>query len=65
MRGQAVDVISGTFSGQKGSLYVAAHGKPYLLRVVQLNSSAGGGTIDLSNYNKSVKTTAPKGAVAQ
>ena len=65
MRGQAVEEISGTFSGQKGALYVASHGKPYLLRVVQLKGASGGGTIDLSNYNKPVKVTTPKGAVTQ
>jgi hypothetical protein len=65
LRGQKVDVVTGTFSGQKGSVYVATKGKPYLLRVVQLKGASGGGTIDLSAYNKAVKTTTPKGAVTQ
>jgi hypothetical protein len=65
LRGQKVDVVTGTFSGQKGSVYVATHGKPYLLRVVQLKGASGGGTIDLSDYNQPVKTTTPKGAVTQ
>jgi hypothetical protein len=65
LNGQAVEVISGTFSGQKGSLYVNRHGTPYLLRVVQNPTSSGGGTITLSNFNKPVHTTTPKGAVTQ
>jgi len=65
LNGQAVEIISGTFSGQKGSLYVNTHGTPYLLRVFQNTTSAGGGTITLSNFNKPVHTTAPKGAVVQ
>jgi hypothetical protein len=60
---QAVEVISGTFAGQKGVLDIATHGKPYVLRVVQDASSAGGGTVTLSRYNSSVHTTVPKGAV--
>jgi hypothetical protein len=63
--GQSVEVITGTFGGQKGALYIATHGKPYLLRVVQDATTSGGGTVTLSHYNTTVRTTAPKGAVTQ
>jgi hypothetical protein len=65
LEGQAVEIVSGTFSGQKGALYVTTHGKPYLLRIIQANNSSGGGTLTLSHFNASVHTTAPKGAVTQ
>jgi hypothetical protein len=65
LNGQAVEVISGTFSGQKGQIYVASHGKPFLLKVVQNVGTGGGGTINLTNYDKSVHTTKPKGAVTE
>jgi hypothetical protein len=65
LHGQAVEVVSGTFSGQKGQIYIASHGKPFLLKVVQAEGASGGGTINLSNYDKSVQTSAPKGAVTE
>ncbi len=65
LNGQAVEVITGTFSGQKGSLYVNTQGTPYLIRVFQNGTSAGGGTINLSKFNKPVHASIPTGAVTQ
>jgi transcription antitermination factor NusG len=59
LNGQPVEVVSGTFDGQKASLYVAKHGKPYLLRVLESSTKSGEGTVSLSNFGKAVHTTAP------
>ena len=65
LNGQPVEVITGTFQGPKVTLYVATHGKPYILRVNFTGSGGVSGiTVDLSHFNKPVHTTAPKGAVA-
>jgi hypothetical protein len=64
--GQPVEVITGTFQGQKGSFYVETHGTPYIIRVSYPPSVSGSGiTLDLSHFNKPVHTTVPKGAVTQ
>jgi hypothetical protein len=64
--GQPVEVITGTFQGQKGSFYVDTHGTPYVVRVSYPPSVSGSGiTLDLSHFNKPVHTTVPKGAVTQ
>jgi hypothetical protein len=66
LNGQAVDVITGTFSGAQVTLSVATHGKPYVLRVSFKGTTATSGiNIDLSRFNQPVHTTAPKGAVGQ
>jgi hypothetical protein len=67
LNGHPVEIITGTFQGQKGSLYIAKHGTPYLVRVTFAASTGGGSglTLDLSNYNKPVHTTVPQGAVSQ
>jgi hypothetical protein len=66
LNGQPVEVIAGTFQGTKQTLYVATHGKPYILRVAfKASSGVNGITVDLSQFNKPVHTTVPKGAVAQ
>ena len=57
--GQPAEAISGTFSGEKGVLYVATHGKPYLLKVVQDSSKTDGGSITLSNFGKSFRISTP------
>jgi hypothetical protein len=59
LRGQAVDILVGTFDGQKGTFYVASHGKPYILRILQPDGSAGGGTVDILNIDKPVHVSAP------
>ncbi|HEY1827067.1 MAG TPA: hypothetical protein VGF87_03555 [Acidimicrobiales bacterium] len=64
-QGQKAYVVSGTFDSQQGSFTIAAKGKPYLLQIVDAQTSSGGGTVTLSNYNKPVHTTVPKGAVTQ
>jgi hypothetical protein len=66
LNGQPVEVITGTFQGPKVTLYVAKHGKPYVLRVTFTGSGGVNGiTVDLSQFNKAVHATAPKGAVTQ
>jgi hypothetical protein len=62
--GQPVEAIIGKFNGQKGTVYVALHGTPYIVRVKQTTTASGSGTITLSKFNKPVHTTAPKGAVS-
>jgi hypothetical protein len=59
LHGQAVEVIVGTFDNHKATIYVATHGRPYILRVVQPSGSAGGGTVNLSTFNQAVHVTAP------
>jgi hypothetical protein len=59
LQGQAVEILVGTFDGQKGTFYVASHGTPYILRIVQPSSDAGGGTVDITNFDKPVHVKAP------
>jgi hypothetical protein len=59
--GQAAVGVKDTASGTNGTLYVATSGPAYPLEIVK--TSAGGGTITFSEWNKPVALTAPAGAV--
>ncbi|WP_405779240.1 hypothetical protein [Streptomyces sp. NBC_00859] len=55
---EAVVLRNKSGKGETNTLYVATHGKPYILKAVQ----SGGGapsTVSFSDYNKRVKATAP------
>ncbi|MET9530808.1 hypothetical protein ABZY02_09570 [Streptomyces sp. NPDC006649] len=57
--GQEAAVLKNkTGSGETNTLYVATHGKPYILKAVQSGGDAPS-TVRFSDYNKKVKATAP------
>jgi hypothetical protein len=58
VNGHKVYVIN---SSEGGSLYIAAIGKPYPVKITSTGSSSG--TITLTNWNKHVTITAPAGAI--
>lgn len=56
---EAIGLIDTT---QGGTLYVAATGKPYPLEITN-SSKKSGGTLTFTDFNKSLKITAPPGAI--
>ena len=62
--GKPVYEIHGTFSGAKATVYVAAQGPPYLVRIGQPTGSDQG-TIDFSNYGQPVNVQIPANAVPE
>jgi hypothetical protein len=63
LNGQPVYVIGGTFAHLKATMYVAAHGRPYVLRIVE-PSRSDGGTINFTAYGKPVKLGVPKNVIS-
>jgi hypothetical protein len=63
LNGQPVYVIGGTFAHLKATMYVAAQGRPYVLRIVE-PSRTDGGTINFTDYGKPVKLGVPKNVIS-
>jgi hypothetical protein len=61
VNGQKAVVVKGSDSSGSGTMYVAATGNPYILKVTTTGSANA--SLTFSNYNKPVNTTAPKGAI--
>jgi hypothetical protein len=62
--GKPVYEIHGTFRGAKATVYVAAQGTPYVIRLVQ-PSGSDQGTIYFSNYGQPVNVQIPPNAIPQ
>ncbi|HEX3795841.1 MAG TPA: hypothetical protein VHV57_15215 [Acidimicrobiales bacterium] len=61
--GTAVDAIVGVVGGVKATIYIAAHGKPYLVGIFE-PSKKSGGTIRFSDYNKKVRLKVPSNVIS-
>jgi hypothetical protein len=62
--GKSVYEIHGTFSGTKATVYVAAQGPRYVVRIVQPTGSDHG-TIDFSNYGQPVTVPVPANPIVE
>jgi hypothetical protein len=62
INGQAVLAITGQTAASNGTLYVAATGKPFVVRL-QAKGSSGSGQITFTRYNRPVRPTKPAGAI--
>jgi hypothetical protein len=62
INGQAVLAITGQTAASSGTLYIAATGKPFVVRL-QASGSSGTGQITFSHYNRPVRPTRPAGAI--
>jgi hypothetical protein len=61
-RGRKVTVLKNKSGGGSGTVYVAASGQPYILRISQTGGSSNG-TITFSAYNVQPNPSAPSGAI--
>ncbi len=61
-RGRKVIVLKNKSSGGSGTVYVAASGQPYILRISQTGGSSNG-SITFSAYNVQPNPSAPRGAI--
>jgi hypothetical protein len=63
VNGSPVTVIAGKGGAQTGTLDIASHGTPYIVRLKVTGGTSGAGTVTFTNFNKSVSVKAPKGAI--
>jgi hypothetical protein len=59
LRGQRAVVVVDRTKGSGGTLWIAAEGRPYLLRMQAAPDSAVAGTVDFLDYNKRVSLPPP------
>jgi hypothetical protein len=64
LAGKPVYKVQGTFSGTKATVYVAAQGTPYVVRIVQPTGSDIG-TISFSGYGQPVNVQTPANAIPE
>jgi hypothetical protein len=57
--GTRANVFQGSFGGVSATVYVAAHGKPYLIRIFEPSRKVGG-TVNFLDYKKPVHVKAPQ-----
>jgi hypothetical protein len=63
VNGQPAIVIKGGDSSSSGTVWVAAKGRPYVLKI-QASGSGTSGTITFTHYGQSLHPSAPKGAIS-